>query len=251
MEPLIDIWIRDWLSKLDETFARTGEDFDISWWAVFMTYDIISEVGFGAPFGFVEKGVDTTFLKKYLVANPEDDSGIGVLMRFRDDLIEQRVQDLKTAKDIRRIDLLQTVLEARTENGEPLSMEYATAETLLVLLAGADTTGTIFQALIPYLLTHSAVDNNPQYHEILENLPYFVAYVRKTLLCGCAKHISSSASWDMAMMELFNGPLQFFYHYKPYQVKDTPEAKFMIKGGVGFWEDIWVRTEKRPLVRRV
>ncbi|KAL3480531.1 cytochrome P450 [Aspergillus californicus] len=366
MEPIIDLRIGDWLEKLDEKFARTGSVFDFSWWAVYMAYDIISEVGFGAPFGFVEKGEDvggliqgfhdglpafgllarlhpftswikTTFLKKYLVAKPEDDSGIGVLMRFRDRLIKERVEDMKTKKDVGRIDLLQTFLEARTEDGKPLTMDYIKAEVLLVLLAGADTTGTIFQAMIYYLLTHPAVyermmeevdsavrqglisDDKPQYTEILENLPYFVACVRETLrMCPAAPNIFpryvsepglelfgkfapagteiSGNPWimhrdqkifgkdaeefnpdrwmnaerakvmnkyiftfgygarvclgkDVAMMELFKGPLQFFRHYKPYTVKDKPEAKFEIKGGVGFWRDMWVTIEKRPLLK--
>ncbi|KAL2864829.1 cytochrome P450 [Aspergillus lucknowensis] len=365
MEPLIDLRILDWINKLEEKYVRTGDVFDFSWWAVYMAYDIISEVGFGAPFGFVEKGEDvggliqgfhdglpafgllarlhpftgwikTTFLKKYLVAKPEDDSGIGVLMRFRDRLIEQRVEDLKRRKDIGRIDLLQTFLEARTEDGQPLSMDYIKAEILLVLLAGADTTGTVFQAMIHYLLTHPGVYERmmeevdaavrkglisadmPQYTEILENLPYFVSCVRETLrMCPPApsifpRYISepgldlygkiapagteiSGNPWimhrdkkvfgkdadefnpdrwmdpeqaklmnkylftfgygarvclgkDIAMMELFKGPLQFFRRYKPHPAKDKPEAKFVIKGGVGFWRDMWVTVEKRPMV---
>ncbi|KAI9371382.1 cytochrome P450 [Aspergillus egyptiacus] len=365
MEPLIDLRIRDWLNKLNEKFVRTGEVFDFSWWAVYMAYDIISEVGFGAPFGFVEKGEDvggliqgfhdglpafgllarlhpftswmkTTFLKKYLVAKPEDDSGIGVLMRFRDSLINQRIEDLKNTKEIGRIDLLQTFLEARTEDGQPLTMDYIKAEVLLVLLAGADTTGTVFQAMIHYLLTHPGVyermmeevdaavrnglisDDMPQYAEILENLPYYVACVRETLrMCPPAPNIFpryvsepglnlygkfapagteiSGNPWimhrdetvfgkdaaefnpdrwlnaeraksmnkylftfgygarvclgkDVAMMELFKGPLQFFRRYKPHSVKDKPEAKFVIKGGVGYWRDIWLTIEKRPTV---
>ncbi|KAL4764555.1 cytochrome P450 [Aspergillus foveolatus] len=366
MEPLIDARIRDWSNKLNEKYVQTGEAFDFSWWAVYMAYDIISEVGFGAPFGFVEKGEDvggliqgfhdglpafgllarlhpftswmkTTFLKKYLVAKPEDDSGIGVLMRFRDGLIEKRVQDLKSNKDIGRIDLLQTFLEARTEDGQPLTMDYIKAEILLVLLAGADTTGTVFQAMIYYLLTHQSVyermmdevdtavrkglisDDVPQYTEIQEHLPFFVAIVRETLrMCPPAPNIFpryvsepgldlygkmapagteiTGNPWimhrdeavfgkdaeefnpdrwmdperakimnkylftfgygarvclgkDIAMMELFKGPLQFFRYYKPYPVQGKPEAKFVIKGGVGFWRDMWVKIEKRPLVK--
>ncbi|KAL4967586.1 cytochrome P450 [Aspergillus stella-maris] len=366
MEPLIDLRIHDWLQKLDEKYVRTGEVFDFSWWAVYMAYDIISEVGFGAPFGFVEKGEDvggliqgfhdglpafgllarlhpftswikTTFLKKYLVAKPEDDSGIGVLMRFRDSLIQKRVEDLKTTQDLGRIDLLQTFLEARTEDGQPLTMDYIKAEILLVLLAGADTTGTVFQAMIHYLLTHPGVydrmmeeidvafrkglinEIDPQYAEIQDNLPYFVACVRETLrMCPAAPNIFpryvsepgldlygkfvppgieiSGNPWimhrdqevfgkdaeefnpdrwinadrakimnkylftfgygtrvclgrDIAMMELFKGPLQFFRHYKPSTVQDKPEAKFVIKGGVGYWRDMWVTIDKRPLVK--
>ena len=131
----MDHRINDWINKLDSNFAKTGRKFDFAPWAVYMAYDIISEVGFGAPFGFVEKGEDvegliqgfhdglpafglmarlhpfttwikTTWVGKYLVAKPEDNSGIGVLMRFRDRLIAERVKDNESGKS--RIDLLQT-----------------------------------------------------------------------------------------------------------------------------------------------
>ena len=103
-----------------------------------MAYDIISEIGFGAPFGFIEKGEDiggliqgfhdglpafgllarlwpltyklknTAFIGKFLVAKPEDQSGIGMLMRFRDKLLAQRRRDIEEGKAGDRIDLLQT-----------------------------------------------------------------------------------------------------------------------------------------------
>lgn len=201
-----------------------------------MAYDIISEIGFGAAFGFIEKGEDiggliqgfhdglpafgllarlhpftswikTTFLKKYLVAKPEDDSGIGVLMRFRDRLISERIDAIRTGDKIDRIDLLQTFLEARTEDGKALDLEYIRAEVLLVLLAGADTTGTAFQALIQFLLSNpesyermmneiddasakGLISEIPQYNEVLEHLPFFVGCVKETMrLCPSAPNI--------------------------------------------------------------
>lgn len=137
MEPLIDNRIQEWVDKLEDKFAATGDKFDFAPWAVFMAYDVISEVGFGAPFGFVEQGKDvegliqgfhdglvpfgimarlwpftnwikSTFLGKYLVATPEQDSGIGTLMRFRDRLIEKRYKDIEAGTTDGRIDLLQT-----------------------------------------------------------------------------------------------------------------------------------------------
>ncbi|PLB47364.1 putative cytochrome P450 monooxygenase [Aspergillus steynii IBT 23096] len=366
MEPLVDMRIRDWLQKMNENFVKTGNSFDFSWWAVYFAYDVISEMGFGAPFGFIEKGEDvggliqgfhdglpafgflarlhpfttwikTTFLKKYIVATPQDDSGIGVLMRFRDKLISQRLQDIEQGKDIGRVDLLQTFVEARTEDGQPLDLEYLKAEVLLVLLAGADTTGTVIQALVQYLLANPGIydrmmaeidevarkgllsDPVPQYDEVLEHLPYYVACVRETLrlnppapnifprfvtepgmdlfgrFAPAGTEISGNPwiiqrdqavfgedadefrpeRWldaertklfnkyiltfgygtrvclgrDIAMMELFKGPLQFFRHYKPNVVSDKPVPKFLIKGGVGFWRDLWVTIEKRPSVQ--
>ncbi len=138
MEPLIDARMDGWIRRMSELFAKTGQKFDFAPWAVYMAYDIISEVGFGAPIGFVESGTDvgglikglheglpafglmcrlypfTTWIKetwvgeKYLVAKPEDDSGIGVLMRFRDKLLDQRMKDIEAGTAGNRIDLLQT-----------------------------------------------------------------------------------------------------------------------------------------------
>lgn len=141
MEPLIDSNIAKWVGKLDELYVQGGGDgddkvFDFSPWAVYMAYDIISEVGFGAPFGFIEQAKDvegliqgfhdglvpfglmarlypftnwmkSTFLGKYMVASPEQQSGIGTLMRFRDKLIKQRYEDIEAGKTDGRIDLLQ------------------------------------------------------------------------------------------------------------------------------------------------
>lgn len=137
MEPLIDAQIQHWISRLDEKFATPHEPMDFAPWAVYVAYDIISEVGFGAPFGFVAEGKDiegliqgfhdglvpfgimarlypmtnwikSTFLGKYMVASPEQESGIGNLMRFRDRLIEQRFKDIEAGTTNGRVDLLQT-----------------------------------------------------------------------------------------------------------------------------------------------
>lgn len=47
MEPLIDTRIQDWIEKLNERFAEGQKKMDFAPWAVFVAYDIISEVGFG------------------------------------------------------------------------------------------------------------------------------------------------------------------------------------------------------------
>ncbi|OJJ49987.1 hypothetical protein ASPZODRAFT_58830 [Penicilliopsis zonata CBS 506.65] len=366
MEPLMDGIIQGWLQKLDEKFAQTNQCFDFTWWAVYMAYDVISEVGFGGSFGFVEQGKDvggliqgfhdglpafgllarlhpfttwikTTFLKKYLVASAADDSGIGVVMRFRDKLIAQRLQDMKEGKDTGRVDLLQTFLEARTDQGKPLDMEYIKAEVLLVMLAGADTTGTTFQSMVQYLLDNpliykrmldeidsatakGLISNMPQYEEVMAYLPFYVACVRETLrLCPPAhnifpRHVAEPGieldgkfapggteltatpyiihrdrslygpdadefrpdRWldadraklytkynfsfgygsriclgrDIAMMELFKAPLQFFRYYEPKIVPGKPSARFIVKGGIGFWRDIWLTIVKRPVQKQ-
>jgi hypothetical protein len=99
---------------------------------------VVSELGFGAPFGFVESGSDVGGLikgirdgmplfgllgrlytvtallkktwigKKYLVVKPEDQNGVGVLMRFRDRLFEQRLRDIEAGTTQGRFDLIHT-----------------------------------------------------------------------------------------------------------------------------------------------
>jgi cytochrome P450 len=46
MEPLIDNRMQEWVDRLQQAFAKTGKPFDLCAWAVYMAYDIVSEIGF-------------------------------------------------------------------------------------------------------------------------------------------------------------------------------------------------------------
>lgn len=104
----------------------------------FMAYDVISEIAFGAPLGFVEGGTDvsgliqgfhdglpffavmsrlhpfTSWIKKtwvgekYFISKPEHKSGIATVMRFRDKLLAQRLKEIEAGTTGSRFDLLQT-----------------------------------------------------------------------------------------------------------------------------------------------
>lgn len=53
---------------------------------------------------------------------------------------------------------------------------------------------------------------------------------------------------EIANMELFKTPLQFLRTFKVDIVNKEEPAKYKIKGGVSFFEDMWVKIEKRPAV---
>ncbi|CAD0049001.1 unnamed protein product [Aureobasidium pullulans] len=273
------------------SYRHTGKKFDFAPWAVYMAYDVISEVGFGAPFGFIESGSDvagliqgfheglvpfglmarlypftnwvksTSFGDKHLVARPEQESGIGTLMRFRDKLIEQRRKDIEAGNTNGRIDLLQT------------------AEILLVLLAGADTTGTAIQALIKDILTHptvyvklmaevdAATRAAPNIFPRLVNkggMDLFGKYVpeglerwledgektrqynKYNMAFGYGARVCLGR--EIANMELYKAPLQFFRMFEPVLANKEEPGKYLIKGGVSYFTDMWMDIEERKVV---
>ena len=202
-----------------------------------MAYDIVSDFGFGAPFGFVKEGKDigdliqgfhdgmtafglmgrfypftglvkkTSVGRQALVAKPGDATGIGTLMTFRDKLLAERLADIEAGKTPRK-DLLQTFLDARDpDDGSTMDPDWIKAEILLVLLAGADTTGTAFQAVLHYLFKNpecykkmmreiddatrsGKLSRIPQYAEVQQHCPYYNAVIKESMrLCPSAPNI--------------------------------------------------------------
>jgi hypothetical protein len=192
----------------------------------YLAYDIISEIGFGAPIGFIEQGQDPqaivpnlhyglhvkailnriyplvkfvqkTGIGRSLFATNPGDPGLGTLMILREKLMQQRLQDLEKGKEA-QADLLNTFLKTRDANGNPLELDYIKSEVLLVLTAGADTTGTVMQGLIHHVLTMPEIKKKliaeivevekrgllspmPVYEEVANGMPYYVACVHEVL----------------------------------------------------------------------
>ena len=88
----------------------------------------------------------------------------------------------------------------RTENGDPLSIDYVKAESMLVLLAGSDTTGTALQTLILHILSSPRIYTRlmqeidtattsanfslagiPQYDDVIQHCPFYIACVKESL----------------------------------------------------------------------
>ena len=46
---------------------------------------------------------------------------------------------------------------------------------------------------------------------------------------------------------MYKSPLQFFRTFRPILDEKKP-GQFVVKGGVGFWEEMWVSIEKRKPV---
>lgn len=224
-------------------------------------------------------------------------------------------------------------IEARDDKGQPLDLEYIKAEILLVLLAGADTTGTAFQAFMKQVMSRPDVYERmmaeidaatragalsaptPQYEEVLEHCPYYIACVREAMrlnpsapnifprlapkggldlfgrfvpegaevtcnpwivhrdpaVYGADADEYRPERWldsekakefnkysmtfgygarvclgrDIANMELYKAPLQFFRTFKPTIHKP---GTYVYKGGIAYFEDMEISIERRPQV---
>ncbi|CAA9964073.1 Cytochrome P450 [Pyrenophora teres f. maculata] len=225
MEGLVDLRIEQWVDRLDGMF-RDGKKFDFAPWvclylAVYVAYDIISEIGFGAPIGFIERGSDIDGL---IQGFHDGLPAFGLMARLwpftdwakrRGQVKSISLRNQKTilsggssGREARQSGFAAEVPGCEDGRWKALDLEYIKAEMLLVLFAGADTTGTTFQAMIAYIASNSRVFTRlmedidsvsgdgklspmPQYDEVMEHCPYYIACVKETMrLCPSAPTIS-------------------------------------------------------------
>lgn len=187
--------------------------------------DVMAMVCFGEAWGFVEKSRDEknflqsfreglvffgfvgrwrgfreTVLKSplapFLLPKPSDERGMGFLVGQSDRLVTERERKIEEERfSQEKPDFLQLALEARVD-GEPLSPISKRAHVSILVMAGADTTGTALGSTLNYLLTHpeclekakaeiDAADakgllSSPvQYEETRQHLPYMAACVKE------------------------------------------------------------------------
>ncbi|BFZ54268.1 hypothetical protein PYCC9005_001301 [Savitreella phatthalungensis] len=163
-EPYVQKSIRLFLHKLDSLIQRQGgqaADFDFLPWANYLAFDIIGDLAFGTPFGFLEAERDTNDGIRVLNERGEWSATVGTMVWikpwtpwmiwdkfFTDGLqsVRKLAQIAITAVDKRigvesdRKDLLSFLLKARNEDGTPLPKTEIQAEALTQLIAGSDTT---------------------------------------------------------------------------------------------------------------
>lgn len=53
---------------------------------------------------------------------------------------------------------------------------------------------------------------------------------------------------DIAMMELYKTPLQFFRKFQPEVMNDKEPGRYVIKGGVSYFEDMLIKIKHREPV---
>ncbi|KAB8297671.1 hypothetical protein EYC80_001479 [Monilinia laxa] len=138
-------------------------------------------------------------LKRFFAAKPDMKNSIGQLMGWRDKIINARITEIDKGRRRDRIHLLQSFFEAKTPDGKPLSRADIEAEVLVLLLAGADTTGTAFSSTLTNIISSPdaysrmmmEIDTGfangnlsqpiPKAAEVSSHCPFYVSCVKESL----------------------------------------------------------------------
>ncbi|KAM7198899.1 Pisatin demethylase [Naviculisporaceae sp. PSN 640] len=225
-EPRIDELITLFISKMTD-FSSRGEEVVLCDKVAQFAADVMALLCFGQPWGFIAKSRDErnilqsfrdglvlfgfigrwkgfrenvlhSPLGKYILPAPTDEKGVGFLVGQADKLVTEREKKIKEENfSQEKPDFMQLALEARVDGERPLSDVEKRAHVTILMMAGADTTGTALGSTLNYLLTHprclekarQEIDaaqekgllSSPviQYEETRQHLPYTIACIKE------------------------------------------------------------------------
>ncbi|KAJ5698795.1 Cytochrome P450 E-class group I [Penicillium macrosclerotiorum] len=179
LEGQVDDRIAQWTSVLTSRFAETGQELDFAAWSQWFAYDMICQLSFGEPIGFVSQGRDVENLienfhqmapfaavvgalpwlarpflenpitRRYFMPKPGDGSGTGKIMAFRDRLLAER---LNNPKPRQKGDFLDNILNAKNPDGSSITLDEVKTECFVLMVAASDTTAAFFCGFVRYVL---------------------------------------------------------------------------------------------------
>ena len=130
MRPMIETRVDEWVSVMGSEYADAGKSLDFAEWCGFLTYDIMTELCFGEPLGFVRQMRDylelaksfrvfavpqglwcrlpemlkavqsTPVIKNLFIPAANNRTALGVIMMTRNELIKKRMEKPTNERDI-------------------------------------------------------------------------------------------------------------------------------------------------------
>jgi len=199
-------------ASLIDSYVTQGKPFDFGRKAQYFTLDVISDIAFGEPFGFIETDSDvyeyirtteetipmamvTTVIPwlvtllssptfKWLMPSEKDKLGFGKVMGVAKETAAER---FGPDKKVRR-DMLGSFI------AHGLTQREAESEILLQIVAGSDTTATAIRSTILHLITsprilaklHAEISAHPYSTPVIPNsiaqeMPYLQAVIKEGL----------------------------------------------------------------------
>lgn len=172
-EPLIQYYVDLLLERLHDTTATSGKPAELSRWYNYTTFDIISDLTFGEPFGCLREkryhpwvamifdvAIKTFALGKALLMYPHFAWLIGMLLPR--DLYKKRVDlfqiskekvDRRLETETSRPDFMTYILRHNDERGVTQKELYSNADSIIV--AGSETTATLLSGFTFFVLSNA------------------------------------------------------------------------------------------------
>ncbi|TVY71200.1 Cytochrome P450 monooxygenase andK [Lachnellula suecica] len=212
-EPLVDKTIAALCTRLDEEFVEKGRPCRMDEWMLFFAWDVISQLTFGRPMGFLDQGKDHTgilstskqamdyfavvgqipALDHWLAKNPVrpvGPPGFGPAVAYcAQQVMGRQKTDAETA---RQPDMLDGFLEIKKSNPKTSDDKTIISALLVNILAGADTTAALLCSIIYFTLKHPKIhrkllnelDNanlsKPITYATTSTLPYLDAIIKES-----------------------------------------------------------------------
>ncbi|KAF7846365.1 hypothetical protein BT93_L4496 [Corymbia citriodora subsp. variegata] len=185
-EGAMDNRITEFIVRMDEIAAAKSKT-DMGSWMNYLNFDILMDMVFSAPPGFIKQGKDVkaliaanqTFVKmaQFIGIYPilyrilqlpfisafgpksTDKEGAGLLFGIAERSVASRLQT--DGKGEKQKDMLQSLVSHRDINDQPIPPADLKNEAIVAMASGADTTSCILRAAILY------VTSNPRVHSTL------------------------------------------------------------------------------------
>ncbi|GAD96765.1 predicted protein [Paecilomyces variotii No. 5] len=178
-EPFVDSTIHTFFRRLNG-FAEKKEQCDIAKWLQYYAFDVIGELTFGKPLGFLETGRDVDgilesieknmdyagktgqmpWLDYLLVKNPVRQLLRGgsttAIAQFANNRLQERLSQSGTKSNARR-DFLSRFFEAQVEHPKIVNDRQVLSYTITNVNAGSDTTAISLRAVLYYTLKNPRV----------------------------------------------------------------------------------------------
>ncbi|KAL4943166.1 hypothetical protein BDV06DRAFT_211288 [Aspergillus oleicola] len=192
MESLVDKHILRFVEKMNAAYAERNKPMDFSVWSSYLSYDIVTDLGFRNPLGFIDAGKDiggliyqfrlgtllfaiagylytfftwltTTWVRRWIIIRPEQALGFGVVLKRANEVLEERQKALVEGRAIKAVkgdasyDFLQAFMDTRTPEGELLDNKTIRAEVFVILGAGADGFSSLSSAFMAEVLSRPPI----------------------------------------------------------------------------------------------
>jgi cytochrome P450 len=212
-EPLINHTIEAFCKRLDEEFVNTGKTCKMDEWMLFFAWDVIGQLTFRRPMGFMDEGRDHSGLLSTADKALDYFAAIGQIPELDHWLAKnpirpigppsfdsaaifcaQQIAERQQAgeKSSGQPDMLDGFLEIKRATPEVMDDNAIVGALLVNILAGADTTAILLRAIVYYTLKNPRVYkklqaelgnanfSQPVTYAAASALPYLDAVVRES-----------------------------------------------------------------------